>query len=264
MNRTPQVKHIPYDDGAGQERSSLGELMSSPAGSKSRWLMLAFAFVATVINYLDRQTLSVLAPVMLERFKISATTYSHIIFAFMLAYTVMNGVSGPLLDRLGSKVGYALTIAWWSAAEILHAFSGGAISLGVFRFLLGVGEAGNFPAGVKVIGEWFPPKERSLASGIFYSGAAVGAMLAPPLLAWSVLEIGWQASFVIVGVFGFVWLGAWLVFYRNPPERSAEKWRRLRLRFGLSQRLGLFGSSHCPRFSRIRSGTSIPSGSRST
>ena len=155
--------------------------------------MLAFAFVATVINYLDRQTLSVLAPVMLERFRISATTYSHIIFAFMLAYTIMNGVSGPLLDRLGTKVGYALTIAWWSAAEVLHAFSGGAISLGVFRFLLGVGEAGNYPAGVKVIGEWFPARERSLASGIFNSGAAIGAMLAPPLLAWTVLEMGWQA-----------------------------------------------------------------------
>jgi ACS family hexuronate transporter-like MFS transporter len=222
MNRTPQVERTPYNDGAGQERSSLGELMSSPAVSKSRWLMLAFAFVATVINYLDRQTLSVLAPVMLERFKISATTYSHIIFAFMLAYTVMNGVSGPLLDRLGSKVGYALTIAWWSAAEMLHAFSGGAISLGVFRFLLGVGEAGNYPAGVKVIGEWFPPKERSLASGIFNSGAAVGAMLAPPLLAWTVLEMGWQASFAIVGALGFVWLGAWLVFYRTPPNIPGE------------------------------------------
>ncbi len=222
MNRTPKVERIPYDDGAGQERSSLGALMSGPAVSESRWLMLAFAFLATVINYLDRQTLSVLAPVMLERFKISATTYSHIIFAFMLAYTVMNGVSGPLLDRLGSKIGYALTIAWWSAAEILHAFSGGAISLGVFRFLLGVGEAGNFPAGVKVIGEWFPPKERSLASGIFYSGAAVGAMLAPPLLAWTVLDMGWQASFAIVGVLGFVWLAAWLVFYRNPPAIPGE------------------------------------------
>src|SRR5258708_33491519 len=93
------------------------------AARHSKWLALSFAFVATVINYLDRQTLSVLAPVMLERFNISATTYSHIIFAFMLAYTVMNGVSGPLLDRLGSKVGYAVTIAWWSAAATLHAFS---------------------------------------------------------------------------------------------------------------------------------------------
>jgi len=200
----------------------LGDLMSSPLVSKSRWVMLAFAFVATVINYLDRQTLSVMAPVMLERFKISATTYSHIIFAFMLAYTVMNGVSGPLLDRLGSKLGYALTIAWWSAAEVLHAFSGGAISLGIFRFLLGVGEAGNYPAGVKVIGEWFPARERSLASGIFNSGAAVGAMLAPPLLAWTVLKMGWQASFVIVGALGFIWLTAWLIFYRTPPDIAGE------------------------------------------
>ena len=188
----------------------------------ARWLMLGFAFVATVINYLDRQTLSVLAPVLLERFRISATAYSHIIFAFMLAYTVMNGISGPMLDRLGTKAGYALTIAWWSAAEILTAFSGGALSLGIFRFLLGVGEAGNYPAGVKVIGEWFPPQERSLASGIFNSGAAIGAMLAPPLLAWAALTMGWKASFVIVGALGFVWLAAWIVFYRTPPTSPAE------------------------------------------
>jgi ACS family hexuronate transporter-like MFS transporter len=220
MNKTSQVEPVPYDDGAG--RGSLVDAMNSPAVSKSRWVMLAFAFLATVINYLDRQTLSVLAPVLLERFKISATTYSHIIFAFMLAYTVMNGVSGPLLDRLGTKLGYALTIAWWSAAEILHAFSAGALSLGIFRFLLGVGEAGNYPAGVKVIGEWFPPQERSLASGLFNSGAAIGAMLAPPLLAWTVLEMGWQASFVIVGALGFVWLGAWIVFYRTPPINPGE------------------------------------------
>src|SRR6201996_7334325 len=141
MNKTFQVEPVPYDDGAIHERSSRVDTVNGPALSKSRWIMLAFAFVATVINYLDRQTLSVLAPVLLERFRISATSYSHIIFAFMLAYTVMNGISGPWLDRLGSKIGYALTIAWWSLAEILHAFSAGALSLGVFRFLLGMGEA---------------------------------------------------------------------------------------------------------------------------
>ena len=222
MNQTSQVEPVPYGDGARPGRGSLVDAMNSPAGSKSRWVMLAFAFVATVINYLDRQTLSVLAPVLLERFRISATAYSHIIFAFMLAYTVMNGVSGPLLDRLGTKVGYALTIAWWSAAEILSAFSAGALSLGIFRFLLGAGEAGNYPAGVKVIGEWFPPQERSLASGIFNSGAAIGAMLAPPLLAWTMLEMGWQASFVVVGALGFVWLAAWMVFYRKPPINLGE------------------------------------------
>jgi ACS family hexuronate transporter-like MFS transporter len=179
-------------------------------------------FLATVINYLDRQTLSVMAPVLLDQFHISAGTYSQIIFAFMLAYTIMNGISGPLLDRLGSRIGYSLTIAFWSAAEVLTAAATGARSLGAYRFLLGMGEAGNDPAGVKVIGEWFPPKERSLASGIFNSGAAIGAMLAPPLLAWSAITFGWRASFVIVGLCGFVWMVVWLLVYRNPPPNPAE------------------------------------------
>ncbi|HEV2273312.1 MAG TPA: MFS transporter [Acidobacteriaceae bacterium] len=196
--------------------------MKRATESNMRWIVLGLAFLATVINYLDRQTLSVLAPMLLERFKISATAYGQIIFAFMLAYTVANGISGPLLDRLGTKIGYALTIVWWSAAELLHAFTGGAVSLGVFRFLLGIGEAGNYPAGVKVIGEWFPSRERSLASGIFNSGAAVGAMLAPPLLAWIALTRGWRASFVIVGSSGFLWLILWLILYRSPKAAPDE------------------------------------------
>jgi len=189
---------------------------------RRKWFVLGFAFLATTINYLDRQTLSVMAPVLLEEFHISAESYSHIIFAFMLAYTLMNGVSGRLLDRLGSKIGYALTIAWWSAAEILHAFSGGALSLGVFRFLLGIGEAGNYPAGVKLIAEWFPADERSLASGIFNSGASVGAILAPPLLAWIVLSAGWRTAFIAVGSLGFIWLALWMVFYHRSPTAIAE------------------------------------------
>ena len=150
---------------------------------RTKWWLLSFAFLATVINYLNRQTLSVMAPVLLQQFRISATSYSQIVFAFMLAYTFMNGVSGRLLDRLGTRIGYSLTIAFWSAAEILNALSAGALSLGIFQFLLGVGEAGNYPAGVKLITEWFPPEERSHASGIFNSGASIGAILAPPLLA---------------------------------------------------------------------------------
>src|SRR5580765_1830450 len=131
-------------------------MISETDPSKRKWVVLGFAFLATVINYLDRQTLSVMAPILLEQFHISAQAYAEIIFAFMLAYTLMNGVSGRVLDRLGSKIGYGLTIFWWSAAEVLHAFSGGALSLGIFRFLLGLGEAGNYPAGVKLIAEWFP------------------------------------------------------------------------------------------------------------
>ena len=189
---------------------------------RRKWLVLAFAFSATLINYLDRQTLSVMAPLLLAQFHISAESYSHIIFAFLLAYTVMNGVSGRLLDRLGSKIGYALTIAWWSAAEILHAFSGGALSLGIFRFLLGMGEAGNFPAGVKLITEWFPLEQRSLASGVFNSGASIGAILAPPLLAWIVLSAGWRTAFVAIGLLGFIWLAVWLAVYREPQVAAGS------------------------------------------
>lgn len=197
---------------------------------QSRWIVLAFAFSATVINYLDRQSLSVLAPVLLQQFHISAAGYGNIITAFMLAYTLMNGVSGPLLDRWGLKIGYAASIAWWSGAELLQIFSRGAVSLGVFRFLLGAGEAGNYPAGVKLIREWFPPHERSMASGIFNGGASIGAIVAPPLLAWSALLLGWRFSFGLVGLLGFVWLGAWLLLYRPPSRRADDRLSRLPVR----------------------------------
>jgi MFS transporter, ACS family, hexuronate transporter len=180
---------------------------------RTKWLFLSFAFLATVINYLDRQTLSVMAPVLLEEFHISAQRYSYIVSAFMLAYTLANGISGRLLDRLGTKAGYACTIAWWSVAEMLCALSAGALSLGIFRFLLGIGEAGNYPAGVKLVAEWFPAEERSLASGIFNSGSSIGAILAPPLLAWILLSAGWRTAFLAVGLLGLIWLAAWLRFY---------------------------------------------------
>lgn len=189
--------------------------------SRMRWVVLGFAFLATVINYLDRQTLSVMAPVLLAQFHISAETYSQIIFAFMLAYTLMNGVSGRLLDWIGSKAGYALTIAVWSGAEMLHALTSGALSLGIFRFLLGLGEAGNYPAGVKVITEWFPSEKRSLAAGIFNSGASIGAIIAPPLLAFIVLTVGWRIAFLTIGASGFLWLAAWMVVYPRPEGTKA-------------------------------------------
>lgn len=209
--------------------------MSMAISNRARWVALAFAFVATVINYLDRQTLSVMAPILLAQFHISAVTYSQIIFVFMLAYTLMNGVSGRLLDWMGSKAGYALTMALWSGAEMLHALTAGALSLGWFRFLLGLGEAGNYPAGVKVIAEWFPPEERSLASGIFNSGASIGAILAPPLLAWIVLSTGWRMAFLVIGTSGFVWLAAWMIFYRE-PESARKKASKVPLKLLLRSR----------------------------
>lgn len=203
-----------------------------------RWVMIGFAFVATVINYLDRQTLSVLGPTLREQFKMSNEDYGYVLSAFMLAYMISNGISGPLLDRLGTKIGYALSIGWWSTASVLHALAVGPRSLAGFRFLLGMGEAGNWPAAVKVVSEWFPAKERALAAGIFNSGAAIGAIIAPPLVAWLTLRFKWQAAFVVIGVTGYVWLLAWWMVYRTPKAvqaevsaRPAPPWRLLRTRF---------------------------------
>jgi ACS family hexuronate transporter-like MFS transporter len=200
--------------------------------------MVGLAFLATVINYLDRQTLSVVAPQLKQQFKMTDETYGLIISAFMLAYTIMNGVSGPLIDRIGTRLGYALCMAWWSTAGLLHALARGPFSLGVFRFLLGMGEAGNWPAGVKVVSEWFPARERALAAGIFNSGAAIGALIAPPLVAWLVLTWGWPTAFLVIGLTGYLWLIPWLCFYHTPEHlrrevsvRPPTPWRLFGTRF---------------------------------
>ncbi len=184
--------------------------------------MIGLVFLATVVNYLDRQTLSVAAPIIIERFHITNVAYSRIIFGFMLAYTIMNGVSGPMVDRLGTKLGYAVCIAWWSIAAMLHSVARGALSFGVFRFLLGMGEAGNWPAGAKVVAEWFHPKERALASGIFNSGSSIGAVIAPPLVAWVILQSGWRTAFLVVGGSGLIWLIVWMLIYYTPGNTIAE------------------------------------------
>src|SRR5215207_6129409 len=206
--------------------------------SRMRWVMISFAFAATIINYLDRQTLSVVAPALRDEFGMSNEAYGYVLSAFMLAYTVSNGLSGPLLDRLGTRFGYALCMAWWSTAGILHALTIGPWSLAGFRFLLGIGEAGNWPAAVKVVSEWFPARERALAAGIFNSGAAIGAIVAPPLVTWLVLQFDWQTAFFCVGVAGYIWLiGWWLVYYTPTTVRTemaakpARPWHLLTTRF---------------------------------
>jgi MFS transporter, ACS family, hexuronate transporter len=202
--------------------------------------MIGFGFSATLINYLDRQTLSVAAPVLKQQFGIGEEAYGTIVSAFLLAYTISNGASGVLLDRIGTRIGYALSMAWWSTAGILHALVTGPVSLGACRFLLGIGEAGNWPAAVKVVSEWFPPEERALASGIFNSGSAIGAIAAPPLVVWLLLRWGWQMAFLAVGLAGYAWLAAWWLVYRTPPgvpraQRAglATLWALLHTRFGL-------------------------------
>jgi ACS family hexuronate transporter-like MFS transporter len=217
---------------------SATESAAPMTASGYRWVMIGLVFLATFINYLDRQTLSVAAPLIIEQFHVSNVDYSRIIFAFMLAYTVMNGVSGPMIDRLGTKAGYAICIAWWSLAAMLHSLARGAFSFGVFRFLLGMGEAGNWPAGAKVAAEWFAPKERALASGIFNSGSSIGAVVAPPLVAWIILKSGWQSGFLVVGGSGLIWLIIWLLVYYTPADKRTEVvgrpisiWKLLRTRW---------------------------------
>ncbi|HZZ56626.1 MAG TPA: MFS transporter [Opitutaceae bacterium] len=206
--------------------------------SRLGWVMIAFAFGATVINYLDRQTLSVAAPILTQEFRMNDETSGLILVAFMLAYTIMNGLSGPFIDRVGTKLGYACCMAWWATASLLHMFARGPLSLGAFRFLLGVGEAGNWPAAVKLVSEWFSAKERALASGIFNSGAAIGAVAAPPLISWIVLRWGWQRAFAATGALGYVWLIGWWSIYRVPapaahvaPEQRIPVLQLLRTRF---------------------------------
>lgn len=196
--------------------------------SRVRWVALALVFLATAINYLDRQTLSVAAPLLKHEFAMSNVAYSRVLFCFLLAYTVMNGISGVLVDKLGTKVGYAIFVAWWSVSAALHGFANGVASLGAFRLLLGMGEAGNWPAAVKVVAENFAPEDRAFASGIFNSGSSIGAILAPPLIAWIILTTGWRTAFVVVGALGGAWLLLWLIFYRAPAvlKTSAQEEER--------------------------------------
>ena len=207
-----------------------------------RWLMIGFAFSATIVNYLDRQILSVVvtSPDFKAAVPLTVEGYGYVASAFMLAYAVVNGLSGPFIDSVGTRVGYACCMLWWSVAAVLHIFARGVLSLGCFRFLLGAGEAGNWPAAAKLVTEWFPARERALASGIFNSGASIGSVVSTPIIAWVVLRYGWRSPFVAMGVLGLMWLVAFWFTYRVPADVEAEvrqapvpAWKLLSTRFVL-------------------------------
>jgi ACS family hexuronate transporter-like MFS transporter len=213
-------------------------LVPDPAEPRRRrWLMIGFAFAATLVNYLDRQVLSVVvtAPDFKAAVPLTEATYGYVTSAFMLAYAIMNGLSGPFIDAIGTRIGYAACMLWWSVAGLLHVFARSALSLGVFRFLLGAGEAGNWPAAAKLVGEWFPPKERALASGIFNSGASIGAVVSTPIIAWLVLGWGWRSAFTVMGLLGLAWIAGWWAIYRKPESEESE---RQEVRIPVRQLLG--------------------------
>jgi ACS family hexuronate transporter-like MFS transporter len=186
-----------------------------------RWYIAALLFSATVINYIDRQTLSIVAPVVTKELHISPIEYSNILQAFLIAYTVMYLGSGLLVDKWGTRLSMACFMGWWSVSNMLHALASTAMQFGVYRFLLGVGEPGNFMAAFKAISEWYPAKEKAFVNGLVNAGAAVGAIIAAPLVAWLMVRFGWRSSFVITGAMGFVWMAAWLLLYRIPEEHPA-------------------------------------------
>ncbi|CAA9499539.1 MAG: Hexuronate transporter [uncultured Sphingomonadaceae bacterium] len=186
-----------------------------PAGNV-RWVICALLFLATTINYIDRQIIGILKPTLQAELGWSETDYGNIVFWFQAAYAIGLLASGPLIDRIGSRLGYAGAIALWSLAAMAHALFRTPAGFAVARFALGLGEAANFPAAIKSVAEWFPQKERALAAGILNAGANVGALATPVIVPWLAIEYGWRAAFVVTGLLGFVWLAAWLGFYRAP------------------------------------------------
>lgn len=183
-----------------------------------RWRICALLFAATTINYIDRQVLGVLAPDLGRIIGWSEIEYGYIVTAFQAAYAIGLVSAGAIIDRLGTRVGYALAIAVWSIAAMGHALAATVWGFAVARFLLGLGEAGNFPAAIKTVAEWFPRRERAFATGIFNAGSNVGAILAPLAVPIIALTWGWQAAFLFTGVLSAAWLVTWLSTYRPPDQ----------------------------------------------
>jgi ACS family hexuronate transporter-like MFS transporter len=185
-----------------------------------RWAICALLFFATTINYLDRQVLGLLKPVLEKDLHWTEKDYSYIVMAFSATYAIGLVVFGRFIDKIGSKLGYTISITLWSVAAMLHAVVKTTLGFGIARSALGIGESGNFPAAVKTVTEWFPKKERALATGIFDSGANIGACVAPILVPWILMHYGWQATFIITGAIGFLWLIAWRLFYERPEKHK--------------------------------------------
>jgi len=185
-----------------------------------RWLICGLLFCGTLVNYIDRGTIAILAHHLQQIFDWTESDYGWIVFAFQLAYAIMMLVFGVVVDRLGTRIGYALALTWWSLAAMGHALARGVMSFAAARFLLGAGEAGNFPASIKAVAEWFPKRERALATAIFNSGTSVGTVVAYPVVGWLFLKWGWKAAFIGTGALGFVCLAAWLLLYRLPRQHS--------------------------------------------
>ena len=185
-----------------------------------RWFIVFLLFTVTTINYIDRQILGLLKPTLAEVFKWTEIDYSRIIMAFTACYALGMLFYGKLIDKIGTKLGYSISVTVWSIAAMLHAAATSTFGFGAARALLGLGESGNYPGGIKTVGEWFPKKERSFAIGILDSGSTIGASIGPILVPWLLAVYSWQAAFIVTGSFGFIWLILWRIFYSTPAKQK--------------------------------------------
>jgi ACS family hexuronate transporter-like MFS transporter len=190
---------------------------SNPIGGR-RWLICGLLFFATTVNYMDRQVIALLKPTLQIQFGWTEKGYGDIIFAFALAYAVGLLFIGKLVDRLGTRKGFSLAVFVWSAAAMAHAAASSVVQFAAARFSLGLGEAGSFPAAVKAVAEWFPKRERALATGLFNSGSNIGAIVTPLVVPWITLRFGWRMAFIATGAIGFFWMLCWLSLYHCPEE----------------------------------------------
>lgn len=186
-----------------------------------RWWIIGLVSLGTMINYLARNSLGVLAPTLTKDLAFTTQQYSYVVGAFQLAYTAMQPVCGAIIDSLGLKIGLALFAVAWSLSNMAHGFAGGWLSLAFFRGLLGLSEAAAIPAGIKAVSEWFPAKDRSIAVGYFNAGTSLGALIAPPVVIWLSLTYGWRSAFVATGGIGLIWAAVWFAFYDSPARHKA-------------------------------------------
>jgi len=204
-----------------EERVSIRVDSRASAAGHYRWMICALLFFAATINYIDRQVIGLLKPTLQTQIGWTEVDYSSVVACFQAAYAIgLLGV-GRLIDRIGARKGFSLSIIFWSIAAMGHALARGVWGFGIARFFLGLGESGNFPASIKTVAEWFPKKERALATGIFNSGTNIGALVTPFIVRAVTDKWGWRAAFIFTGALGFLWLLAWLALYRRPEEHPS-------------------------------------------
>ena len=197
-----------------------------PIWQQVRWQVLGLLFLVTVINFVDRNTLGVVGPVLLQRFHLTASEFGTIGSAFMFGMLVGEFPMGWIMDRFGVRRGFSFSVAWWSLAAGLHAIARSALQFSIFRFWMGTGECGNYSGGVKLVSEWFPVREKAFAVGVFNAGSMIGTLIATPLIVFLTLRFGWQVAFLAPASLGFIWVVLWRYFYRplaeHPRVTAAE------------------------------------------